>query len=271
MFIIKLHIRKEGRKNNMKTISIINQKGGVGKTTTAQALAAGLTRKGLRVLSIDLDGQGNLTLLSGHDKATISAGTSDILKGKATTLDQLAIPTPQGDLIPATADLAAMERELANQPAADRTRKWIKVNGSGYDFILIDTPPALGILAINALVAADYVVIPTQADIFGLQGIGQLYQTIETVRQAGQPSLEIMGILATRYNARTNLTKQITTMLEDTAAQIGTRVFETKIRECTAIKEAQAVGENIFDYAPRSNGAMDYGQFTDEFLKEVKA
>lgn len=254
----------------MKVIAIINQKGGVAKTTTAQALAAGLTRKGLRVLSIDLDGQGNLTLLSGHDKATISAGTSDILKGKATTLDQLTISTLQGDLIPADAELAAMERELANQPAAERTKKWIAANGGSYDYILLDTPPALGILAINALMAADYVIIPTQADIFSLQGIGQLYQTIATVKQNGNPSLQIMGILATRYNGRTNLTKKITATMEDTAAQIGTRVFNTKIRECTAIKEAQTFGRNIFEYAPKSNGAIDYEQFTDEFMKDVR-
>lgn len=254
----------------MKTIAIINQKGGVGKTTTAQALAAALTREGRRVLSIDMDGQGNLTLLAGRDKAAISSGTSDILR-KGTAAAPETMHTSQGDMIPATAELAAMERELANQAAADRTRKWIEAHGAGYDFILIDTPPALGILAVNALYAADRVIIPTQADIFGLQGIGQLYQTIETVRQAGRPDLQIMGILATRYNGRTNLTKKITELLDTTAAQIGTRVFKSKIRECTAIKEAQAVGQNIFEYAPRSNGAADYMEFTREFLKEVEA
>lgn len=247
-----------------KCITVINQKGGVGKTTTAAAIAAGLQKQGQKVLAIDLDGQGNLSLTWGIEKSQTKAGASDIIKGTGKDAAALTVSTPQGEIIPATGELAIMERELANQNATTRLREWLKENAAGYDYVVVDTPPALGVLAINALMAADTVVIPAQADIYSLQGIGQLHQTIAAVRKHGNPALKIAGILCTRHNGRTNLTKNITAMLENAAKKLGTKVFDTKIRECTAIKEAAAVGMNIFAYAPKSNGAIDYQAFLDE-------
>ena len=246
-------------------ISIINQKGGVGKSTTANALGAGLHHKGFKVLYIDMDAQGNLTYsLNALNKSLTSL---ELLTGTATAQEAI-ISTPQGDIIPASGNLAGADALITETGKEYRLKEAIEPLKKKYDFIIIDTPPALGVLTINALTACKSVLIPTQADIYSLQGIGQLSQTIDTVRKYCNKDITVKGILATRYTARTNLTKDMTTLLEDTAKQLNTKLYSTKIRECTALKEAQATQQDIFTYSPKSNASEDYKAFIEEYIKQ---
>ena len=246
-----------------EVIAIINQKGGVGKSTTANALGAGLYLKGYKVLYVDLDAQGNLSYsLNVLNKPLTSL---EVLTGTATAKEAITA-TEQGDIIPASGNLAGADALITETGKEYRLKEAIEPLKKKYDFIIIDTPPALGVLTVNALTACNSVLIPTQADIYSLQGIGQLSQTIETVKKYCNPALSIKGILATRYSARANLTKDMITLLEDTADQLHTKLYKTKIRECIALKEAQASQQAIFTYSPKSNASEDYNTFIDEFL-----
>ena len=245
----------------MKEIfAVINQKGGVGKSTTAGALGAGLMQRGHAVLIIDLDAQGNLSYTMG---AAPGAATSfDLLTGAAAA--DAVQHTPQGDIIPASPALAGADLAITQTGKEYRLKEALEPVRELYDFIVIDTPPALGILTINALTAATGAIIPAQADIYSLQGIGQLYSTIDAVRKYTNPQLQVKGILLTRFNARSVLSRDITTMIEDTAKQLGTTVFASRIREAIAVKEAQASKQGLLSYAPKSTAAQDYLQFVDE-------
>jgi chromosome partitioning protein len=246
-------------------ISIINQKGGVGKSTTANALGAGLHLKGFKVLYIDMDAQGNLSYsLNAINRPLTSL---EVLTGTATALEAIT-ETPQGDVIPASGNLAGADAIITETGKEYRLKEAIEPLKKRYDYIIIDTPPALGVLTINALTACKSVLIPTQADIYSLQGIGQLSQTIDTVKKYCNPSLSIKGILATRYNARANLTKDMITLLQETADQLNTKLYKTRIRECIALKEAQATQQDIFSYSPKSNASEDYKAFVEEYIRK---
>jgi len=251
----------------MEVIALLNQKGGVGKTTTAAALGAGLTRAGYKVLLIDLDAQGNLTSATGAS----STGTTalEVLTRKAKAQDAIQ-DTPQGAIIAAGAGLAA-EGILTATGKEYRLREAMEPIKKRYDYILIDCPPSLGILTINALTAATSCIIPAQADIFSLQAVGQFSQTLDAIRQYTNPALSLKGILITRYSGRAVLRREISELLQDAAAQLNTRVFDTRIRECIAIGEAQTVKQDIYSYAPRSNAAADYTAFTQEVIEGSKS
>lgn len=246
-----------------EVISIINQKGGVGKSTTASALGAGLLINGYKVLLIDLDAQGNLS----YSMKTVNSALSslEVLTGTATAQEAI-IKTEQGDIIPASPALAGADTLITETGKEYRLSEALESVKSEYDYIIIDTPPALGTLTVNALTACDSVVIPAQADIYSLQGIAQLNNTIRTVKKYCNHSLKIKGILITRYNSRAVLTRDMVELLEDTAKNLETVVFNTKIRECIAIKEAQATQQDIYSYAPKSNAVIDYKSFTDEVI-----
>lgn len=247
----------------MKIYSISNQKGGVGKSTTANALGAGLMRKGFRVLYVDLDAQGNLShSMKANNKAITSL---EVLTGTATAADAI-VSTPQGDLIPASPALASADTILTETGKEYRLKEALSTISDRYDYCLLDTPPALGTLTVNALTACNSVLITTQADIYSLQGIGQLARTIQTVQKYCNNALDILGMVITRYNARAVLTKNMTEMIEDTAKQLHTSVYTTKIRECVAIKEAQAMQQDIFTYSSSSNAAKDYENLLNEIL-----
>ena len=245
----------------MEIIAIANQKGGVAKTTTAHALSSWLHLNGRKSLLIDLDPQGNATYTAGAN--TVGKTILDVIHGKAKATDAVQ-HTASGDIIAANNLLAGSDKEIR---AADQLKK--AVAGLDYDFIIIDTPPALGMLTINAFTAASRVIIPAQADIYSLQGIGELYSTIKAVQAKANPGLIIAGILLTRYNGRTTLSRNITELVEETAAQLSTKVYKTKIREGIATKEAQASKQSIFEYAPRSKPAQDYAAFIKELLKDM--
>ena len=242
----------------MEVVAIVNRKGGVGKTATAHALGAGLIGKGCKVLYIDLDSQTNLSYALGASTAGYTS--IDLLRGSAPEIQH----TLQGDIIAGSEALAGADVTITGTGKEYRLQEAIQ--GLQYDYIIIDTPAALGTLTINALTAADSVVIPVQAEIFSLQGIGQLQDAIQAVRKYCNPGLRINGILITRYNARTVIARDLRDALEDVAAQLDTRLYSTPIRECTAIREAQARQQDIFTYAPRSNAAKDYAAFVAEFM-----
>ena len=245
-------------------IAITNQKGGVGKSTTAHALGAGLALKGYRVLFVDLDPQGNLTYTMQANTAEATA--YDLLTKRAAVADVIQA-TEQGDIIPAGAALSGADMELTATGKEYRLREALAPLRGGYDFIVIDTPPALGTLTVNALTAADRLIIPAQADIFSLQGIGQLTATIQAVQTYCNRALQLDGILLTRHSGRAVLTRDMADLIKDTAEQLGTSVYSTVIREGIAIKEAQANRESIFFYAPKSKAAADYLAFVNEYLE----
>lgn len=257
----------------MEVIAIAQQKGGTGKTTTAATLGAGLMRRGARVLFIDLDPQGNLSYLLRAD--TAGATALDVLTGKATAKKAARMLTAdtdkgQGAIIPASPYLSGADATIAGAGREFRLVEAIRKISGGYDYCIIDTPPALGILTVNALTAADSVIIPCQADVFSIQATGQIADTITGIKATSNPKLKIAGVLLVRYAGRQVITKETETVLQLAAVAIGTRLFETKIRESVAIREAQAVRADIFTASPRSNGAKDYTAFIDELLKKEK-
>ena len=249
-------------------ISIANQKGGIGKSTTAQALGAGLHLKGYKTLLIDLDPQGNISYTLEADTQQPTA--YDLLNNKVPIKEGVQ-ETKQGDLIPASERLSNLDLELTATGKEYRLKELLDPIKNDYDFIIIDTPPALGILTINALTASNSLIIPSQADIYSLQGIGQLYKTIEAIRQYTNPSLLIQGILLTRYHTRTILNRDMGEIIEDTAKQFKTSIYKTFIRESVVVREAQAKRKDLFTYAPKSNPAKDYLAFTKEVIERSKA
>lgn len=246
-------------------IAVINQKGGVGKSTTSNAIGAGLFQRGYKVLFIDLDAQGNLSYSMKCENKPLSS--LEVLTGTATA-KEATLTTPQGDIIPASPALASADTIITDTGREYRLKEALEPLKEVYDYIIIDTPPALGTLTINALTACDSVIIPAQADIYSLQGIGQLNQTIQTVKRYCNKGLTIKGIVITRYSPRAVLTRDMTDLLEDTAKQLNTKVFTSRIRECIALKEAQASQIDIFTYNPRSNAGIDYKALLEEMIGE---
>ena len=246
-------------------IAISNQKGGVGKSTTANALGAGLFHKGYRVLYVDMDAQGNLSYSMGARAGAISS--LEVLTGTATAREAI-IKTAQGDLIPASPALASADLIIKDTGREYKLKEALEPILGDYDYIVLDTPPALGTLTINALTACNSVIVPTQADIFSLQGVGQLVQTVKAVQRYTNRDLTIKGLLVTRYNGRAVLTRDMTELLEDTANQLQTKLFNTRVRECIALKEAQASQQDIFTYSPKSNATQDYTAFIEEVLEK---
>lgn len=252
----------------MKVITVINQKGGVGKSTTALALGHGLQAKKYSVLFIDLDAQGNISYtLNGN---TDGYNTLGILQRPETAPQEIQ-HTELGDIIPSTPALSGADSILTSTGKEYKLKEALEFVGksNNYDYVVIDTPPALGILTINALTASDFAIIPAQADIYSLQGISQLNSTIQVVQKYTNPALKVLGIVLTRYNARSTLTKELTDLLENTAGQLNTKVFKTRIRENIAVKEAQAVKQNLYTYAPKSNASKDYTALVEEIETDI--
>jgi len=250
-----------------KIIVITSQKGGVSKTTTSSALADGLHAKGHKSLLIDLDPQCSASLISGadtHSKQTIY----EAITAQITTQEAIQSRKERADILPASKALARLDAEFSTITGKEyKLKEALAPLLSFYDYIIIDTPPSLGILTVNALTAADAVLIPTQADILSLQGITQLMESVQAVQAYTNSGLIMAGVLLTRYSARSILSRDMSDTAEETANKIGTFLYKTTIREAVAIKEAQALKESLFTYAPKSNAATDYEAFVNEFLK----
>lgn len=248
-----------------KIVSIINQKGGVGKSTTAESLAAGLSLRGYKTLAVDLDAQGNLTYTFGADNT--GATVLEVLTGDATAAEAIK-HTQSCDVLPANKALAGADAYIKETGKEYRLKEALENVADQYDYIIIDTPPALGILTVNALTACQSVIIPSQADIYSIQGIEQLSETMKPVKKYCNPGLEIEGILLTRYSARSVLSREVADMLEELAAKLGTKLFKTKIREAIAVKEAQISQQSLFEYSPRAKPTEDYNALIDELIGE---
>lgn len=262
MECIKYDKKKEGL--IMQIITVTNHKGGAGKTTTAAALAAGLSSlKGYKTLLIDLDAQGNLSYTAGASKGASALG---VLTGEVKITEAIQ-HTASGDIIASSPALSGAEAFIKDTGKEYRLKEAIEGLKGLYDYIIIDTPPALSILTINALTACNKVIIPAQADIYSLQGVELLANTIEPVKKYCNPNLEIAGILLTRYSPRSILSREIVQLAEQLAAKLNTKVFKTTIREAIAVKEAQISKQTLYSYAPSAKVTADYTAFINEFLE----
>lgn len=246
-----------------KIVSIVNQKGGVGKTTTASTFAIGLAKRKYKVLLIDIDGQGNLTSVM---KAQGKVGILEVLTDEVKIKNAIQ-QTEYCDFLMANGNLAHADKLMANYGKDHKLKEALEDVLNKYDYIVIDNPPALNILTINSLVASNEIIITAQADIFSFQGVALLTDTVNAVIKYTNKNLKIAGILLTRYNSRSVLTRDLTNKMEEMAKNLKTKVYKTKIRESIAIKEAQVNKEDIFTYSPKSNVAVDYNNFIEEYLK----
>ena len=249
-----------------KIIAISNQKGGVAKTTTTQAIAAILKRKGYKVLAIDADPQGNLSdsinALT-EDKNT----TYEILTQEASAKETIQ-HFSAFDIIPADIVLASIDQALSHTGKEHRLKEAIDEIKSDYDFILIDTPPSLGILTINAFTAADEIIIPTTAGKFAVKGINELFKAVNGVRRYCNANLKISGILFTKFDPRTINSKDIRILVEKMSEALEMPLFNTFIRNRVAVDEAQSRSESILDFKGCEDIANDYENFINEFLGE---
>ena len=247
-------------------ITVSNQKGGVGKTTTSAALASGLALAGYQVLGIDLDPQGNLGFSLGAEE-NHPYTVLDVLTGAVPAKEAVC----HGDSCNLLTSDIMLSSGLPQTGSKSQLilRECLKPLEPQYDFIVIDTPPALNLLTVNAYTASDYLIIPMASDILSLVGLAQLKETMESVQSSLNPALKVLGILLTRFNKRTLLAQDVMEMAQQLAVQMNTRVFDTKIRSGVAIAEAPAHGENIFSYNPRSGAVRDYRDFLQEVLKQI--
>lgn len=246
----------------MKVISIANQKGGVAKTTTTQVICSILNANQKKTLAIDLDPQGNLSFAMGasvEDKPTIY----DVLKGGITS-DKILQTTPSGDILPANILLSGADIEFTATGREYLLRESISEIKNNYEYVIIDCPPSLSILTINAFVASDFIITPVLADVFSLQGMSQLNNTIQSVKKYCNSNLKVAGVLLTKYTQRTNLSSHIKDILNNVCIQMNTRLFNTTIRKSVTLQEAQLQQENIFEYDKKSNALSDYLNFIEE-------
>lgn len=246
-----------------RILAISNQKGGVGKTTTAVNLAAALATHGQRVLLIDLDPQGNASSGLGYPRSEVTMGIYDVLlefRDLETVLMPTALDTLQ--VVAATRDLVGAEVELVEEPGRERKlRKALNTVREDYDWVLIDCPPSLGLLTINALVAADAVLIPLQAEYYAMEGLGELLRTITAVRKGLNPDLSREGIVITMADGRNNLCRAVEAQAREL---FGAEVFNTVIPRNVRLGEAPSYGKSIVEYDPRSTGAQAYLALADE-------
>ncbi|NCG19339.1 MAG: AAA family ATPase [Rhodobacterales bacterium] len=253
-----------------RILAISNQKGGVGKTTTSINLAAALAKAGRRVLLVDLDPQGNASSGLGYPRSACTMGIYDALMGFR-ELSSLRLPTSIDtlEIVPATRDLVGAEIELVDEPGRERClRRALDTVRDDFDFIVIDCPPSLSLLTVNALTSADSVLIPLQVEYYAMEGLGELLRTIGAVRKGLNPDLVREGILLTMVDSRNRLSRDV---MEQTREVFGAEVFDTVIPRNVRLGEAPSHGKSIIEYDPRSTGARAYSSLALELLGRLVA
>jgi chromosome partitioning protein len=248
-----------------RVVALANQKGGVGKTTTAVNLGAYLAHAGKRVLLLDMDPQANATSSLGVDKNMLARSVYDVLVGAEPASRLVCLTACAGlDLLPASPALAGAQVELVPMAGREtKLRRALEPLRPRYDYVLIDTPPSLGMLTVNALTAADGVIIPIQCEYLPLEGLGQLLHTIELVRQSLNPDLAISGLVLTMFDTRTNLARQVVAEIRQ---HFPSLVFRSIIPRSVKLSEAPSYGEPIISYAPHSSGGLAYEALCHEVL-----
>lgn len=268
-----MEFSKKKRKNPDKDtliLSIINQKGGVGKSTTAVNLSAALGEKGYKVLLVDLDPQGNSSSGLGFDKTNCEVCSYDcLLNDEVTTAETIVdVETKNVWLIPATIELAGAEAELVQEIAREsRLSEALDEIDGQFDFILVDCPPSLGLLTVNALTAADELIIPIQCEFYALEGLSKILDSTNMVKKRLNKKLSIFGVVITMYDKRTSLAKQVAEEVENF---FGDKVFKTRIPRTVRISEAPGFGQPITEYDPNGKGAEAYRNLAKEVIKRYK-
>jgi chromosome partitioning protein len=260
------HVKQLHRDRRARVIALANQKGGVGKTTTAVNVAGELALRGKQVLLIDSDPQGNATTSLGIGKRELRATTYDLLMDEMSAVDA-AVATGRAhlELVPADQDLAGAAVELSGAEHRERRLKAALEQAQGrYDFVLIDCPPSLGLLTLNALYAADSVIIPLQCEYLALEGLAQLKTTVDRVREGLNAELRILGVVMTMYDGRTNLAQQV---VDEVQRHFPRLIFRTLIPRSVRLSEAPSYGKLIAEYEPQSRSAQAYSALTEEILQ----
>lgn len=253
-----------------KIIAIINEKGGVAKTTTAFTLACGLTSKGYKVLALDLDAQTNLTSTFKGAQTKTDKNIVKVLTGEIKASEAIQ-KLEQADIIASSKGLAGIDAKLTETGKEYKLKEALEHIRSFYDFIIIDTAPALSILTINALTACDYAIIPVKADLYSLQGMEQLRQTIKAIKKYTNNSLLVAGVLLNHYNARSPQERELKGYFDELAKTLNTKVYKAKIRTANALfKKSIAQQESIFKIDAKHGATQDYNDFINELLEDLK-